>query len=414
MCKLTAKIFKSVKLQVMKSSFIIILLLINAVQCCGPARGIGGSRRSRKLTPLVFKQHVPNVLENTLGASGLHEGKISREDPRFRDLIPNYNKDIIFKDEEGTGADRLMTQRLKEKLNILAISVMNQWPSVKLRVTEGWDEDDFHSIDSLHYEGRAVDITTSDRDRSKYGMLARLAVEAGFDWVYYESRAHIHCSVKSDSSQASHSSGCFASDSTVQTESGEIRRLSQLKVGEKILSVNSNGETVFSEVIMFLDRDINQTREFVQIKTRSGATIRTTPAHLLPVWKPHKHETKYLYADEVEENDFLLVNVNNNLEPQRVTEVSAVLSRGFIAPLTREGTVVVDSVAASCYALVNSQSLAHISFMPYRTMKTIESWLSRTDNKPIPCKQNGINWYAKALYNIKDYLLPKDAVYSRK
>lgn len=93
---------------------VIILTLVTVfvvmVDGCGPGRGIGGHRRGRKLTPLVFKEHVPNLSENTLGASGLSEGKIDRNSTQFAKLVPVYNKDIIIRDEEGTGADRFMTQ----------------------------------------------------------------------------------------------------------------------------------------------------------------------------------------------------------------------------------------------------------------------------------------------------------------
>lgn len=99
-------------------SMLVILVLFSiftSVMPCGPGRGIGGPRRLRKLTPLVFKQHVPNVSENTINASGLQEGKITRNHEKFKDFSPNYNEDIIFKDDEGTGADRVMTQVSRRK-----------------------------------------------------------------------------------------------------------------------------------------------------------------------------------------------------------------------------------------------------------------------------------------------------------
>ena len=99
----------------------------------------------------------------------------------------------------------LPLQNCQEKLNRLAATVKVKWGAkgVKLRVINAYDIDDVkrhHVSKNLHHEGRAVDLTTSDRDRDKNPELGRMAYDAGFDWVHYASKSFIHASVKTGDS----------------------------------------------------------------------------------------------------------------------------------------------------------------------------------------------------------------------
>nr|XP_022900483.1 tiggy-winkle hedgehog protein [Onthophagus taurus] len=400
---------------------LVLVLTVPRLEACGPGRGGFKKILIKPLTALVFKQHIPNEVENSLAASGPSEGAIDRDDSRFKDFVLNYNQDIIFKDEEGTAADRVMTQRCQEKLNTLAISVMNQWPGIRLRVTEAWDEEKHHSSNSLHYEGRAVDITTSDRDRGKYGMLARLAKEAGFDWVYYESRNHIHCSVKSEPTHSKYG-GCFSSESTVKTSSGETKQLKDLEIGENILTYDlETGETVFSEVLLFLDRNPGEVRRFVHVET-TRRTLKVTASHLVVI-KDANNITRTIFAAELKVGDTVLVLKDENARTiimDRVEKISWSSEIGVYAPLTRTGTVIVDGVVASCYATIDSQFIAHFVMAPIRmgynlmegfsrmwkiVSKPINGW---SEERSIKLKEEpvGVYWYAQILYKIGNYVIP--------
>ncbi|KAM3852943.1 indian hedgehog protein [Vipera latastei] len=380
-----------------------LLLLAPEVRGCGPGRVVGSRRRQpRKLIPLAYKQFSPNVPEKTLGASGRYEGKIARNSERFKELTPNYNPDIIFKDEENTGADRLMTQRCKDRLNSLAISVMNQWPGVKLRVTEGWDEDGHHSEESLHYEGRAVDITTSDRDRNKYGMLARLAVEAGFDWVYYESKAHIHCSVKSEHSAAAKTGGCFPARALATLESGTKIPLWALKPGQRVQAMDAQGHLVYSEFLAFLDKALSSRTAFHVIETQDPPRrLALTAAHLLFVGENATAPMKTIFASLVQPGQYVLVTEGGELQPARVAAVSLQVDVGAYAPLTIHGTLVVDEVVASCFALVRDHHLAQWAFWPLRLYL---HWAGRDWTQP-----EGVHWYSLLLYRLGQMFLASDS-----
>lgn len=157
--------------------------------------GSGESLSKRNRTELALGERMPNEAEARV--VGEANAPISRGSTAFKQqLIDCEDCPFLFKDEERNNSDRLMTPRLRRGLTQLAKLVSQTWPRVELRVTEAWDEQGEHGPGSLHYEGRAADITTSDLDPTKLGKLAALAVRAGLDWVYYEDGTHVHVSVK--------------------------------------------------------------------------------------------------------------------------------------------------------------------------------------------------------------------------
>jgi Hedgehog amino-terminal signalling domain len=99
---------------------ILMLRFVTSCDSCGP--GKTGFKRSgppkKYLTkPLREKQYLPKVDEYSHKASGPSEGKILRKTRRFRNnLVRVDSPNIIFRDEERTGADRYMT-RVSQSIN---------------------------------------------------------------------------------------------------------------------------------------------------------------------------------------------------------------------------------------------------------------------------------------------------------
>lgn len=135
---------------------------------------------------------------------------ITRDSCAYNRLVGKLDPSIIYKEEETAPfatEDLLVHPAIVQPLTRLNQLVQSEWNgAVQLRITDAYDSllshDPPDSIPaerySLHYEGRAVDLTTFPVDRELYPRLCALAVCAGFDWVHNEI-THCHASVKATS-----------------------------------------------------------------------------------------------------------------------------------------------------------------------------------------------------------------------
>lgn len=191
-----------------------------------------------------------------------------------------------------------------------------------------------------------------------------------------------------------------------------------MRVGEQILAHDpTTKKLVFSEVILFLDYNPSEKREFLNFSLKSGRTLTVTSNHLMTL-----KDGRTVFAGTLKVGDKVLVSdEKDTLSEDSIEQISAVLRTGVFAPLTKVGTVVVNDVVASCYATVDSQSLAQWSFMPLRLVWNFKLGMLRlwmTLNNPVTgwttpineiSKQSppvGVHWYARILYATANYLIP--------
>lgn len=127
------------------------------------------------------------------------------------------------------------------------------------------------------------------------------------------------------------------------------------------------------------------------------------------------------FASNIKIKDIVLVrNEHGELVEDIVKHIKYVRRKGVYAPLTATGTVVVDNVLASCYAVIDSQKTAHWAFAPVRWYYALKSIFARSSNNIVKGKINkrnlkdegtGVHWYANALYTFARSILPKSMLY---
>lgn len=180
-------------------------------------------------------------------------------------------------------------------------------------------------------------------------------------------------------------------------------------------------------------------RLFVSIKTELGVTLQLTPKHLI-----YKQDGEFTEKNIKNSNPFQLATVSfatnikvgdfifvadfskNSSAALRLTKViqnqRTLLTSGAFAPLTEQGNIIVDGGVASCYAVLESHTMAHVAMAPLRYYHKLRNsinilinpYLKDNYNKSENFKsernyseqENGVSLYAQIIFKIAMKFLP--------
>ena len=213
--------------------------------------------------------------------------------------------------------------------------------------------------------------------------------------------------------------------------------MSQLQLGERVLTLDARGALTYSDVILFFHKDAETKTQYLQLETDSGHRLTITANHLMhssttPIQNTQNAatETQITFARNIARGHYILYTdlASQSVKTECVANVTVVRTRGMYAPLTKHGTIVVENYVTSCYAHINSHSIAHACLAPMRLVYDLYSLFFTTprashlnssqqtlfDNSLVLTShnQNGVHWYADILHSIAYFVIPHSLLYN--
>ena len=160
-------------------------------------------------------------------------------------------------------------------------------------------------------------------------------------------------------------------------EDGSRLKIRDLKIGDQILvayETTNKGVKLRSSPVLAVDifQKYNNVSpvDFLEIQIESNVSIEPlhiTPKHSLLVKKEHDSQANYLFASQVQIGDFLYLlddNYQSAIEV-RVARIKNIELFDAYAPLTLEGTLVINDIVVSCYGTF-THSFVHFIMTPRR------------------------------------------------
>jgi hypothetical protein len=127
-------------------------------------------------------------------------------------------------------------------------------------------------------------------------------------------------------------------------ESGIVKAIAEVQIGDRVLAADSTGKTLFSEVV-FIPHGANKDNAlFAHISTVNGRDVKVTPNHILPAGMCESSSSLPLvYASEVSVGD-CIQTVSGE---EKVSMVENVRGEGVYTIVTNEEFIVVNGIIAS-------------------------------------------------------------------